>query len=529
MRTQRNVFFAMALLFAMTLSAQSAKTSKHEVQMGETLYSIARNNNLTVSDILQANPGLQADKLIAGQTIIIPSGTAAANKAVAAPSTNGFRQQSNDVKPLPLYKTTHEVIKKETVFSICRMYGITESELLEANPSIKGSKVKKGTVLNIPYSAMEKNQHAEKMRQAAEKARMEWEKKHAPVKVAVILPFDAADSKISAEAQKMTNLYQGFLLAVDSLKKSGVSVDVHAYDELASYSAVDNILQRQELKDMQLIVGPVRSWNVKNVAEFAAKNNIIHVVPLANEMSVVDARPTTFQVNVNSSMLHSQVYNKFYAEHKNDNVILVNINDKDDNADYIIGLKAFLENKGLAYSKTSVDEIASIRSLLSAEKTNIIIPKSGNAHAFNQLCARLDNAHVLTDFRVQLFGYPEWQTFAGKYDTFLSKYRCQFYSTFFSNGNTERLKRFNSTFRRWFNQEQYNSLPRYGELGYDIGAYFIKGIKEFSDQFCTNLHNFSYQSMEFPFNFERKNHGSGYQNKSILFVTYRSNGSVSVK
>lgn len=66
MRTQRNVFFAMALLFAMTLSAQSAKTSKHEVQMGETLYSIARNNNLTVSDILQANPGLQADKLIAG-------------------------------------------------------------------------------------------------------------------------------------------------------------------------------------------------------------------------------------------------------------------------------------------------------------------------------------------------------------------------------------------------------------------------------------------------------------------------------
>ena len=228
-------------------------------------------------------------------------------------------------------------------------------------------------------------------------------------------------------------------------------------------------------------------------------------------------------------MLYSQVYNKFYAEHKNDNVILVNINDKDDNADYIIGLKAFLENKGLAYSKTSMDEIASIRSLLSAEKTNIIIPTSGNAHAFNQLCARLDNAHVLTDFRVQLFGYPEWQTFAGKYDTFLSKYRCQFYSTFFSNDNTERLKRFNSTFRRWFNQEQYNSLPRYGELGYDIGAYFIKGIKEFSDQFCTNLHNFSYQSMEFPFNFERKNHGSGYQNKSILFVTYRSNGSVSVK
>ncbi len=83
---------------------------------------------------------------------------------------------------------------------------------------------------------------AAEKRRAESMARMEWEKKHGAVKVAVILPFDAASNGQSAESRKMTNLYQGFLLAVDSLKQKGMSVDVYAYDEAASYSSVDRVL-----------------------------------------------------------------------------------------------------------------------------------------------------------------------------------------------------------------------------------------------------------------------------------------------
>ena len=68
-----------------------------------------------------------------------------------------------------------------------------------------------------------------------------------------------------------------------------------------------------------------------------------------------------------------------------------------------------------------------------------------------------------------------------------------------------------------------------GELGFDIGAYFIKGIKEFRSDFKNNIHNFSYSSMEFPFNFEKKDSKSGYQNKSILFITKNSSGTITVR
>ena len=46
----------------------------------------------------------------------------------------------------------HKVKRKETVFSISREYGISEAELIAANPELKGeNKIKKGTFLCIPY------------------------------------------------------------------------------------------------------------------------------------------------------------------------------------------------------------------------------------------------------------------------------------------------------------------------------------------------------------------------------------------
>lgn len=46
----------------------------------------------------------------------------------------------------------HKVKRKETVYSISREYGISEAELIAANPELQGEdKIKKGTFLCIPY------------------------------------------------------------------------------------------------------------------------------------------------------------------------------------------------------------------------------------------------------------------------------------------------------------------------------------------------------------------------------------------
>lgn len=524
-------FVLMAFVLAVVVNAQNVSTQKHEIQAGETLYSIARQYNVSVSQLLELNPGLQADYIMSGQTINVP---AASTEAVTAPQ--GAQSQLATASSAiqfangrPKYKAKHEVQKKETIYSLARRYEVTEQELIDANPSLKKGKLKKGMVLNIPFSAKENLEYAEQQRKIEEEAQKPKVQKYSTIKVAVLLPFSLVETKMLAEAQKMTNLYQGFLLAVDSLKQRGCSVEVHVYDEAVSDTDFDRILKNPAMKDMQLILGPVRPYHLSAVANFAHENNIAHVVPLSNEMSLVNEHPTLFQVNIPYSYIYGQVYNRFVVAHKSENIIFVNMNDKGDNMNYVAGFKKALDEMGITYHTANVAEVSSIQEALSTHAHNVIVPSSGSAAAFENLCKKIDGMNLSEDHFVQLFGFPEWQTFAAKHEKHFAKYRCQFFTSFYSNATSPRTQQFQTLFRRWFNQDQYSSFPRYGEMGYDIGVYFIKGLHDFGSAFYENIHNYSYLSLEFPFNFEKKNQWSGYQNRSVFLVTYKSDGTVLVR
>ena len=530
---KKTIFFLFAFIIATAMNAQSEATAKHEIQSGETLYSIARTYNITVARLQELNPGLQPDYIMAGQKINVPA--KAVQQGVVSNQQGATSQGASlpvqaipqsDILNRPKYKKTHEVQKKETIYSISRQYGITEDKLIDANPQLKNGKLKKGAVINIPYTAEEDAQYQQALKakqEAEEKARV---KMYDAINVAVILPFSASSESVSTEAQKMANLYQGFLLAVDSMKQRGCSVNIYAYDETKS---VTSVLQKKEMKSMQLIIGPMRQQNLNAVAKFAHENGIVHVVPMANDLSLVNERPTTFQVNTHSSIIYSLVYNRFIYMHKGDNIIFMNTNDRGDNMPYIKGLKAALDAQGIKYRQADTNEISAVNDMLSKSLCNVIIPYSGTSAAFDNLCKKLNSLNIPDNCTVQLFGFPEWQTFQLKHEANLNKYNCQFFTSFYSNSSSSRTQKFNSLFQRWFNQSQYNSFPRYGELGYDIGVYFIKGLKDYGSAFYENLHNYSYQSMEFPFLFEKKNSWSGYQNKSVLIVTRKQNGAVVVQ
>lgn len=541
-------FLFIALVMAIAVNAQSVTAQKYEVQSGETLYSIARKYNVTVASLLQLNPGLDADHIMAGQRLNVPS-SGQAVPANGVPSTGQSpvqqqvlqqvrkqvqeqRQQGVEIPSTPnrpRYKTLHEVKKKETLYSISRQYGVTVDQLVDANPDLKKGKLKKGSVLNIPYSTEENTQYQAEQRHIQEEESKPKVTMYSTLKVAVILPFSQGGDKMTVESQKMTNLYQGFLLSVDSLKQHGYNVEVFAYDEVSPTTTIGAIMQRPEMKEMQLIVGPMRQWNMRTVADFAHQNSITHVVPLSNDATLVNEHPTTFQMNVPGTLLYQQVYNRFTLIHKEHNIIFVDVEDKGTNPSYISDFKKDLEGKGIQFSTASAADFSTVRGALKAGANNVVIPTSSSSAAFETICKKLDGLNLTTEYNVQLFGFPEWQMLEAKHSKHMAKYHCQFFTSFYSNGAAARTQQFNARFHRWFNQNQYNSFPKYGEMGYDLGAYFLKGLHDFGSAFYENLHNFSYMSLEFPMAFEKKNTWSGYQNKALLIVTYRGDGTTFVR
>lgn len=81
--------------------------------------------------------------------------TAADWYAIAADS--GDKTAKSNVLELmkPQCRYMHKILRKETVYSISKLYGIQEQELIKANPEIKDRKLKRGKFLCIPNTGLE--------------------------------------------------------------------------------------------------------------------------------------------------------------------------------------------------------------------------------------------------------------------------------------------------------------------------------------------------------------------------------------
>ena len=259
----------------------------------------------------------------------------------------------------------HKVERKETIFSISRLYGITEAELIAANPELRTEKLKKGRFLCIPYPKDTKTETPvdntpaviptddQLFNESKKEAR-----KISTIKAAVMLPFMTDGKGNRDEQTRMVEYYEGFLMAVDSLKEKGVSIDLYSYDTHNNTSSIKNILDRSELKSMDIIFGPAYPDQVKPVAEFAKKNNIRLVVPFTSKGNEVFSNPAIYQINTPQSYLYSEVYEHFTRKFTTANVIFLDAEDGDkDKVDFIKGLKEELKTKRIPFTELKGENI----------------------------------------------------------------------------------------------------------------------------------------------------------------------------
>lgn len=142
-------------------AANIQKETYHTIETGETLYRLTVKYNVSAKAICDANPGLSAENFRIGQVIRIPSTTETQTMVPAETQSSTVVANNNILGPVESRcRDMHKVKRKETVFSISREYGISEAELIAANPELKGeNKIKKGTFLCIPYPKAQTEQN----------------------------------------------------------------------------------------------------------------------------------------------------------------------------------------------------------------------------------------------------------------------------------------------------------------------------------------------------------------------------------
>ena len=507
----------------------------HTIQSGETLYKLTQRYGVTAQKICKANPGLSAENFRIGQVIVIPAQADSLEVAIseavqqAAPAT--------DSTPLkPKCRDMHQVERKETIFSICQLYGVTEAELIAANPELRTEKLKKGKYLCIPYASAP-NTASNKGQQNVPtsipsddelftKSKKE-SKKISTIKAAVMLPFMADGGGNRDEQIRMVEYYEGFLMAVDSLKGKGVSIDLFTYDTRNNASDVKTILAKNEMKDMDIIFGPAYPDQVKAVADFAKKNNIRLVVPFTSKGNEVFNNPAVYQINTPQSYLYSEVYEHFLRKFGNANVIFLNPEDGDrDKLEFIKGLKDELKSKRVPFTELKGEAITpeALKGAMNHIQDNIFIPTSGTNVALIKLLPQLIvTSRENPDYRVQLFGYPEWQTYTNDHLASFYELDTYFYTSFYTNNLFPEAVQFSSAYRKWYSKDMANTFPKYGMLGFDTGYYFLKGLSQYGSNLEDKLNKMSVTPIQTGFKFERANNWGGLINRKVFFVHFTKN------
>ncbi len=509
----------------------SSRQQFHTIQPGETLYRLTQLYHVPAQQICEANPGLTATNFRAGQVIVIPEAKADTPSAVSPTTVPQVSQSAMQAR----YQDMHKVKRKETIFSICKAYGITRQELIDANPELKTEPLKKGKFLRIPFpkvpgqpGTVQKLESEQPARQPSDTELFtktsKKDQRLDKVKVAVILPF-MLDNEASSEQKRMVEYYEGFLMAVDSLKRDGYSFDIHTYDSNRSNVSIKGILARPEMKEMNLIIGPVHPDHIKEAAAFAKKNEIRMIVPFSSKDNDVFNNPYIYQINTPQSYLYSEVYDHFIRCFRNNvNIIFVDTQDGNtEKADFIKGLKIELDAQRTPYKQLTIrtDTPVYLENVINPAMENLFIPTSGSNIALIKLLPHLKQLALESpECSLHMFGYPEWQTYTTDYITDFYAFDTYFYGSFYTNNLSQATADFQYTFRKWYGKTIMNTYPKYAILGFDTGYYFLKGLSMYGNNLEANLGKIRVSPIQTSFKFERVNNWGGFINKKVFFVHF---------
>jgi len=128
-----------------------APVSTYTVGRGDSLWSIAKKNHMSVAELAKANSLAVGATLKPGQKLIVP-GKAAPKDLAAAPATS-TSAPTTPAAAAPVRSgdaVTHTVASGESLGTIARRYQVTVGELAAANSITDPTKVRAGQKLIIP-------------------------------------------------------------------------------------------------------------------------------------------------------------------------------------------------------------------------------------------------------------------------------------------------------------------------------------------------------------------------------------------
>lgn len=536
---------------AQTATDENADVERYTIKQGQTLYRIAIEHFTSVEKLIELNPGLDSHNYQAGQIILVPkrSVSVGGTQQNVADSNVGDASAGEVVNQKDAESNTkvatYVVKKNETFYSIARKHNVTVEALENANPSVGA--LKEGMILTIPANeALVESVGSDSANDAKEGTVVTpgtndvtgaettvttlpgeaVEPGDDSMNIALMLPFMLGNERQSRQAQLFTEFYKGFLLAVDSMRNCGTPIKVHAFDTSASLDTVKSILQRPEMKDMQLIITPDAEAQMSEIAAFGRDNNVNVLNLFVVKDQTYRNTPYLMQGNIPHHDMYEKAIKGMVGKFSEFTPVIVSRKDGvSDKAEYISMLKRHLESEGIQYKTIEFTGLLKSEDLmqLGSDGKYAVIPVSAKLSELNHIIpGLLEFKEQSTQYDpIRLFGYPEWTTFRGEPQDNMHKVNTIVYSRFYTVPDDPALKEIEDKFERWYSKPMANYVPRQGLFGFDAGMYVIKALMANGGDFDKFTPSYSGVQNGFSFTGEA---GAGKVNDELYFINFRPSG-----
>lgn len=408
----------------------------------------------------------------------------------------------------------HKVAKHETVYGIAHQYGLTEQELISANPemSLPDFKLKKGMYLFIPKTAIAKSVGTDNIKGRA-------------IRVGVLLPLH----DINGDGKRMTDYYRGLLMACDSLKSEGVSLDINTWN-VTDKDDIRQFLLNDPLRSCDVIFGPLYSTQMHDLSNFVKTNDIKLFVPFSISASDVYANGNIFQVYQPDANLNFDIIAHFVQKFSGFHPVFIDCNDTaSKKGAFTSELRRQLESSKTEYSITNINSSESMfAKAFSRNKPNVIVLNSGSLVPLNAVIAKLKAFSASYPGVVySVFGYEDWlmYLYAHKEDFF--KMDTYIPSAYYCDLSQPRVIDFIHKYKKLFHADMINTSQRFAMSGFDHAYFFLKGLSVYGKSFTGAKATVRYTPLQSPLKFERVG-GGGFMNHSQMFIHYSYNHNIEI-
>ena len=195
----------------------------------------------------------------------------------------------------------HEVERKETLFSISQKYKVNINDILELNPKLRESRLKRKSKILIPVLESIKESILVKKDSLIKDDNLsrldsifvKKGKKDSQLNLSVLLPFRSNTVNYDSikEVESLfedrnlytitLDFYSGILYAIEDLKELNISVNLNVFDTENSLNKLNDISSNDLVRNSDVIIGPLIPRNFETFSNIELLESIPKVFPLS--------------------------------------------------------------------------------------------------------------------------------------------------------------------------------------------------------------------------------------------------------